>query len=231
MRLVIVYTIGFIGETKAERTRSTMNKILERLQGQSANKLLKYAHCEDKIPVDIVGLAENIGFKLNDIDFTELEQDDAFKQMVQERGHILGAVFVDDDIIQILYQDHFTDKPSSGRIYTEQETKNNLSKRQRFTIAHEIAHCCLHMQPDDDIHVEYRMDLDNYVTDKEHDANVFAGELLIPELLLNRLYEVYDTIKHTPAVETLSEMFAVSKSVMKARLDYLGKPYIVRGRN
>ena len=49
--------------------------------------------------------------------------------------------------------------------------------RQRFTIAHEIAHCCLHNDALEINHLELRT---NNVSLKERDANIFAGELQIP---------------------------------------------------
>ena len=55
----------------------------------------------------------------------------------------------------------------------------------------------------------------------EIEANIFAGELLIPKPLLLKKYKEFII----PSLKALSIIFGVSTNVMAARLDYLGLDY------
>ena len=55
----------------------------------------------------------------------------------------------------------------------------------------------------------------------EKEADIFAGQLLVP---LKRLQEVYLKLA-VPSSITLASKFAVSVNVMEARLDYLKISY------
>ena len=100
--------------------------------------------------------------------------------------------------------------------YRKQDTEN----RQRFTIAHELAHCCLHTENLQQNHIELR---DNTFpkTEKEKAADIFAGELLIPEPLLKEIYSKF----YLPSLKTLAKIFHVSTNVMAAKLDDVSMPY------
>lgn len=93
-------------------------------------------------------------------------------------------------------------------------------RKQTFTIAHELAHCCLHIKDYDRPHIEFRL-ADEEKDRKEKDADIFAGELLIP---LKRLRKVYTDLT-VPTSSALASSFVVSISVMEARLDYLKISY------
>lgn len=217
-------------EDTIERNRViTMNKILNKIQNLTSEEILEQYHNHNMIPVDVADIAQKIGIQLKGIDFTDLEKEDAFVNMVKARGHILGAVFIDDeDTLSVLYQNKFSEKQKG---ITKEQEKENLKRRQRFTIAHELAHCCLDMKEDRPVHLEYRTDMKECSGGKECNANIFAGELLIPEYLLNKIYSAYGQIGRLPTIQALADIFAVSKTVMRARLDYLKKGYIVIGSN
>ena len=57
----------------------------------------------------------------------------------------------------------------------------------------------------------------------EYSANIYAGQLLVPE---HKLKEVLNKLI-MPSLKSLSELFTVSSNVMRARLDYLGLEYVV----
>lgn len=69
-------------------------------------------------------------------------------------------------------------------------------------------------------YVEFRgtMNSDN---ENEIEANVFAGELLIPKKQLNRVYKQLIV----PSLVGLADIFEVSINVMRERLLYLGEPF------
>lgn len=175
----------------------SMCKILKRLQGKTAEEILDIYAKDRVLPVDIVALAQNIGINIYSVDFTEVED-----EMEIEKGFILGATLSNDEEVNILYR--------------ESDTEN----RKRFTIAHEIAHCCLHTENLIDHHIELRSDMSK--DDKrEREANIFAGKLLIPE---ENLRTIHDKLL-LPSLSALVKIFKVSSNVMAARLDYLNMPY------
>ena len=103
-----------------ERTGDTMCKILEKLRDKTPENLLKEYQISLVPPIDISLLMQRIGIKEIPFDFTELE-----KLMNLETGDIIGTVFAKNDELGIFYK------------------ASDSLNRQRFTIAHEIAHCCL----------------------------------------------------------------------------------------
>ena len=130
-------------------------------------------------------------------DFSQIEQKAGLVQ-----GSILGTAISSGDKLGIFYR---------GK-----DTYN----RQRFTIAHELAHCCLHSDNLEITHVELRMQ--NAEDNREIEANIFAGELLVPnEILLNEYKKFI-----IPSLTVLSDIFNVSVNVMEARLNYLGLSYM-----
>lgn len=174
-----------------------MCKILKNIRGKKADEILKIYGQDDSIPVNLNQLLFNIGLSVLPYDFTDIE-----KQIGTEQGSILGLVKSKEDKAAIYYR--------------EKDTLN----RQRFTIAHELAHCCLHMIESNKTYVEYRRNESN---DNEHEreADIFAGELLIP---IKKLREIYLSLA-VPSSVTLASKFAVSTNVMEARLNYLKISY------
>lgn len=173
---------------------------LSELKELSANDLLNKAGQEDVVPVDIAQLCKDLQIITSPFDFTSIENSDEYRGLVEKKGNILGVVLAEKDDLAILY-----------RIA---DTKN----RKRFTIAHELAHCCLHMNPNEDLHIEFRTD-EKSKDIKEIEANIFAGELLIPEKSLRTV--IADKQVTEELVLLLSRFFVVSSNVMKERLKYL----------
>lgn len=171
------------------------NKLEMLTQSTPSDLVYKFA-LDNKFPINIRELLNKLDIKVIPYDFSNLEKN-LYKNQVMERGVILGAVVSTKDEIGIFYR------------------KDDPEVRIRFTLAHELAHCCLH--PDDvKEHIEFRNDSKNPDA-KEYEANVFAGELLIPEEPLK--YAITNLIN--PKIEYLTEIFGVSAHVMQARLDYL----------
>jgi len=95
-------------------------------------------------------------------------------------------------------------------------------RRQRFTLAHELGHYFLHPYKAQ----RYRRDLPNGAADSEEaEANLFAAELLMPDIKLRTLlaeYESYhlldvDIFDHL--TEKLSSEFGVSREAAATRLN------------
>lgn len=184
--------------TKDKGVDEKMCDLLSRLKNNTAEQLLEKYNIPLTPPIDILLLLEKIGIALIRNDFIEIENSGNI-----EHGTISGAAISKDETLAIFYRD------------------SDTYNRQRFTIAHELAHCCIHADDLEINHIELR---DNFNSNnpKEIEANIFAGKLLIP---LSALKDVYNQLV-VPPLSTLAEIFEVSTNVMAARLDYLNMPYL-----
>jgi Zn-dependent peptidase ImmA (M78 family) len=125
----------------------------------------------------------------------------------------------------------------SGMLYRDPKGMNvvvvnslNAKTRQRFTVAHEIAHLLLHdapLQVDRPISVRFRDGRSGLAVD--HDeiaANRFAAALLMPREWVvadaDRLLSRHPTLSDEAVVEELAERYAVSRQAMEFRLANLG---------
>ena len=181
------------------REDDIMCKLLKELNGLTAERLLEKYGVSLKPPIDISLLLKRIGISEIPMDFTEIE-----KILGYHPGDVLGAIFAKNDSLGIFYR------------------QGDSLNRIRFTLAHEIAHCCIHADTLEKSHIELRSALEA-TTPKEYKANVFAGELLIPEATLRDIHGRYLV---APPLSNISQVFKVSTNVMAARLDYLNLPYI-----
>lgn len=179
--------------------RKKMCMKLKELNGLSADDLLIKTGQVGVVPVDIAQMCRDLQIIIKPFDFSTIERDPDFKKLISEHGNILGIVLTNNDDLAILYR--------------EADTRN----RKRFTLAHEMAHCCLHMSPHDDVHIEFRTD--KSAAKKEREANIFAGELLIPEKSLRTIIEGKEITNDF--IVFLSNLFVVSVNVMIERLRYL----------
>lgn len=174
-----------------------MCTILKEIGGLSASELLKKYDIDLTPPINLSDLIKKIGISSYPWDFSQVEDAVGYK-----RGDIVGAALSEKDDLHIMY------------------AKGLSSNRSRFTVAHELGHCCLHAEDLKINHLELR--LNNHHDKREEAANIFAGELLIPK---EPLMNVYQRLLR-PSISTLSEIFSVSYNVMKKRLARLDIPVI-----
>lgn len=100
--------------------------------------------------------------------------------------------------------------------------------RQRFTIAHELAHLLLHK--DEQLHVDerspirFRDTMSSRAVDRtEIEANQFAAELLMPfDLLTGEISKLPERMSTEDGIRLLAERFLVSEQAMTFRLSGLG---------
>ncbi len=194
--------MGKLIKFKANQTKEgeIMCETLSKIRGMTAEKLLETYGKDLSIPVDIKQLLENIGIASIPMDFSEIE-----KEIGANHGDVLGLVLSKDEKAAILYR------------------KDDTLNRKRFTLAHELAHCCLHSEDNNKLHIEFRLD-DDKKDQHEKDADIFAGELLIP---LKQLAKEHLKMM-VPNSKDLARIFGVSIAVMEARLDYLRVSYYNR---
>ena len=193
-----------------ERKVSSMCKAISQLKNMSANAVLELCGQTDCIPVDLKAILRKLGISAIPIDFATVEND--IRQRFNANVQVLGAIAIKGEHAAIFYN-----KKNQGN-----------SHRSRFTIAHELGHCCLNnvTLEDGKTHIDCRIEGISQ-NDDEIAANVFAGELLIPEASL------YQTIEKLlmPSVHILAEIFDVSDNVMLKRLEYLKVKKNIAGYN
>jgi hypothetical protein len=108
--------------------------------------------------------------------------------------------------------------PSTASGFIVRVNKNDPARRQRFTVAHELAHFLLHRDmigngvTDD---VLYRSSLSD---SREAQANRLAADLLMPRKLVDDWIERARSLRVEDPVEFLSDKFGVSTAAMKIRL-------------
>jgi Zn-dependent peptidase ImmA (M78 family) len=164
------------------------------------------------------------------------EQAGAAEKLVKDFGVQVPAVPVDRIAKSLGAQLRFSplDEELSGMIFIKEGTPiigiNSLHhpNRQRFTIAHEVAHLVLHRkQISETVHVDKQFQLllrgatASLGTDViEIEANNFAARLLIPKFLLdNALTEIpFGDIDDDAPMEALAKKFRVSRKMLEFRI-------------
>lgn len=175
-----------------------MCETLNKLHNMSAEDILTKTGQLNQVPVNLDAILDNLKIIKVGTSFDFLEQSDEFKDL----GEISGLVLLNGNDVGIFYKE-----------------KDSLHRR-RFTVAHELGHCCLHGDSLQDGYVEFRNNSNNGSV-KEIEANTFAGELLIPKHSLNNI--INRLVK--PSITALAEIFEVSLPVMRGRLELLKIPY------
>lgn len=140
---------------------------------------------QNSAPVDVISIAHDFKIEV----YTAVDDENLSGKIVKDKAH--GG--------------------ESG--YAIFVNAKDLPDRQRFTIAHEIAHFLLHRDEIGDGIVEdalYRSGLSNK---KEAEANKLAAEILMPWHLIN--LAMNDQVK---TISKLAEIFRVSESAMSIRL-------------
>jgi len=169
---------------------------LTELAGKNPEDLLSIAKVQkDELPRDLDKLLKGLNIIATGMDFSPLEKILSSDVNVKRWGLILGAVAVKDETIGIFYR------------------YGNSENRIRFTVAHELAHCCLHNEQLAKGHV--LMQYDGYFEDEEElRANDFASELLMPEEFIRKDFEK----QPRPNIIDLADKYKVPIDVMEVRL-------------
>lgn len=103
--------------------------------------------------------------------------------------------------------------------YAIRVNRHESKKRQRFTLAHEIAHFLLHQDKIGDGVSESVLYRAPGITNREEvEANRLAAEIVVPRGLLSTEIEHKDNLSREELCETLANLFAVSQEVMEIRL-------------
>lgn len=96
--------------------------------------------------------------------------------------------------------------------------KYEMPERQRFTVAHEIAHYLLHRDDIGSGVVDSIMYRSSLTSRKETEANRLAADIVMPASVVGRELDRLGGKRTDDAVERLASMFRVSVPAMKVRL-------------
>lgn len=122
----------------------------------------------------------------------------------------------------ILIQEEILPSSISGSLFKSdgrwiiRVNKNHHIHRQRFTIAHEFAHYCLH-KSDNEYFEDEIFFRDENLSSIEYAANTFAARLIMPDPLIREAIS-----NGTVSLSSLSEKFNVSLHAMKNKVENLG---------
>ena len=161
------------------------------------------------------------------------------ERALRESGHI-GEVPIDIEAVaghlgaQVIRER--LDRGVSGLLFRDGDSiiigVNDLhaSRRQRFTVAHEVGHLVLHKGRPlvlDHVRVNFRDSMSSAATNAEEiEANQFAAEILMPRDLVireaKRLLEDDPAATDASIVPLLAQGFDVSDQAMEYRLINLG---------
>lgn len=204
------YFFFFIHNPNPNRDRGIdMCRKLEQLSKLKIDDL--YDMLEEEFaqpPVNIHRILDKLDVEYNALDFSFVDGEINGVLLPQQADMVMGAVAA-----------HSRQESGKDSVEITVNIKDNYH-RQRFTLAHELAHCMLHADSLKDGRLELRTSLTSN-DPREKAANTLAGEILIPEKLLKKAYSNLPI----PILAILAKNFDVSESVMAERLKYLKMGY------
>ncbi len=131
--------------------------------------------------------------KLVEDDLSFLENASHVQENIKKYGELCGLVLATKEDLNIFYKKYPID------LTNDLEVKS-VRNRTRFTLAHELAHCVLHAEHLEKGYLEFRFENKkinkdfrkrNEYENLEYSANIYAGQLLVPE---HKLKEVLNKL-------------------------------------
>ena len=185
----------------------TMCKKLAEIHGKTAESLLGHV---TSVPVDMIQVLKDLEIECQCVDFARLQH-----RLPLKEPNVVGLAYAKGNELAIFYSNQLD--PAYAR----------------FTLAHELGHCCLHMSVDSAFHVEMQTIPDvwykagrlatPFTNKKEEEADRFARELLIPTTLLVRVLSTVNNV----SVESLSDFFSVPPSQMLKKLCEVNEEFLL----
>jgi len=103
--------------------------------------------------------------------------------------------------------------------YVIRVSRHDSHGRQRFTVAHEIAHFLLHRDLIGDGITDDALYRSNQTDSVEAEANRLAADILMPADLLNDAHQTIDRLGADDPIAALASVFEVSPTAMKIRVE------------
>jgi len=138
------------------------------LENKTPMGILQGAGEKMQLPVDLDAVLKSLKIIAAPVDFTSLEE--AKGDALNRLGRFMGLVGIRNENVVMGY------------------SKNLDFSHQRYAVAHELGHACIHTDVLMEGHIlaRYTGTLEN---DKERAADKFAAELLLPEEGFNALFD------------------------------------------
>ncbi len=184
--------------TQKKRKVIYMCDKLNELKDKTPIEILRQTKQLDNLPIDVDDILKRLGILKIPHTFEDLEKSGNF----DDKGEISGLVLLRGNDIGIFYK------------------RTDTLHRKRFTIAHELGHCCIHGDMLKSGYIEFRSSMTSS-DPREVAANTFAGELLIPT---KQLLKIYNKLI-IPSLSGLADIFEVSTNVMRERMRCLALPF------
>lgn len=184
--------------SKEERNKMRLS-LFAGLAGKTAENLISYFKLDESFPVDLERVLTYYNIDLYPRDFSDIKEAWAIAKM----GPVSSMVEVSKKRISIFYQE------------------NNTEQKKRFAIAYELAKCCLYpkkMVFGNNLTYEQELEELTYQNEK---AYLFACSLLIPQSIVDSVYDAMDC----PDINVFAKELDVPKKVMEVRLKHLNKKY------
>lgn len=190
----LILNISENPKTIDDKRKKVMCKKLKELTGLSTSKILETYHKKsNSYAVDMQSIMQNIGVSVSSFDFSELNQ--------EIERNILGAIVLHGNNLAVF-------------------VSNKCSQaEQRFILAHELGHCCLHGTTLKATKIECASDFDSG-NPHEHEADLFADQLLLPEKEFIEVCNKFETQKID--ISILADIFCVPRECISRRLVSLG---------
>lgn len=141
-------------------------------------------------------------------------------ELCQKQGIKVFEEYLDSDVsgFIIINQSACYTKYKTGKLIVV--NASDSARRKRFTVAHELAHYILHRKDDGSLYAH--RDAGQYGS-IEHEANLFAAAILMPEdLVYDSLSYIGKSLPFSIKAECISRDFAVSLDAARVRLKQLG---------
>ena len=103
-------------------------------------------------------------------------------------------------------------------LVTIRVNRHDVKERQRFTLAHEIAHFLLHRDKIGDGITDDILYRSNLSSAQEAQANRLAADIVMPWSLIQSSLETYDDLKLEQKIERLAQEAEISTTAIKIRL-------------
>ena len=103
-------------------------------------------------------------------------------------------------------------------VVTIRINRHDVKERQRFTLAHEIAHFLLHRDRIGDGITDDILYRSNLSDAQEAQANRLAADIVMPWTLIQRSLEGYVNLKPEQKIERLAQEAEISTTAIKIRL-------------
>lgn len=147
----------------------------------------------EELPVDLEAITSDLGLNVYYASFSD--------------PNISGMLILDPGRVP-----KGVEPGANGTVFLK---RGEYPPRSRFTLAHEVGHLEMGHHDGGVITDFFRGRADGYTDPNERDANAFAAELLMPELLFRQLWE------SGASEEDLAVMFGVSPTAASVRAQAL----------